>query len=361
MILEIPSYRVDVTREADVTEEVLRIYGYDNISISSEMHSMLSHTERPDREKVAANMAELLSGNGFSEIMCNSLSPAAWYETTGDFDMKAVVRLANPLSSDLNAMRISLLPGMLNTISWNINRQNSNLKLFELGNTYARKEDKGTLEITDNFSETQILAMSLTGNMNEKRWNAPELQSGFFHLKGYVETVLSRFGISRRDLTGTEESHGWFAEGMKYSSGNLDLASFGKVSRKYLAMFDIRQDVYYGEIIWENVIRLIKARTIRFSELPKYPWVRRDLALLLDKSVRFSQIRDLAFKTERNILQEVDLFDLYESESIGKDKKSYAVSFILRDDRQTLTEKSIEKTMGTIVKAFEREFGATLR
>jgi len=361
LTLEIPSYRVDVTREADVTEEVLRIYGYDNISISSEMHSMLSHTERPDCEKVAANMAELLSGNGFSEIMCNSLSPAAWYETTGDFDVKAIVRLANPLSSDLNVMRISLLPGMLNTISWNINRQNSNLRLFELGNTYARKEGKGTLEIKDNFAETQILALSLTGNMNEKRWNAPEVQSGFFHLKGYVETVLSRFGISRHDLTGTEDSQGWFAEGMKYSSGNLDLASFGKVSRKYLSMFDIRQDVYYGEIIWENVIKLIKARTIRFSELPKYPWVRRDLALLLDKSVRFSQIRELAFKTEKNILQEVDLFDLYESESIGKDKKSYAVSFILRDDRQTLTEKSIEKTMGAIVKAFEREFSATLR
>jgi len=361
LMLEIPSYRVDVTREADVTEEVLRIYGYDNISISSEMHSMLSHTERPDREKVAANMAELLSGNGFSEIMCNSLSPAAWFETTGDFDVKAIVRLANPLSSDLNVMRMSLLPGMLNTISWNINRQNSNLRLFELGNTYSRKEGKGTLEITDNFAETQILAMSLTGSVNEKRWNAPELQSGFFHLKGYIEMVLSRFGIARRDLTGTEESHGWFAEGMKYSTGNLDVATFGKVSRKYLAMFDIRQDVYYGEIIWENVIRLIKARTIRFSELPKYPWVRRDLALLLDKSVRFSQIRELAFKTERNILHEVDLFDLYESESIGKDKKSYAVSFILQDERQTLTEKSIEKTMGAIVKAFEREFGATLR
>jgi len=361
LTLEIPSYRVDVTREADVTEEVLRIYGYDNISISSEMHSMLSHTERPDPEKVSANMAEMLSGNGFSEIMCNSLSPAAWFETTGDFDVKAMVRLANPLSSDLNVMRMSLLPGMLNTIAWNINRQNTNLRLFELGNTYAGKEGKGTLEITDNFAEKQILALGLTGNMNEKHWNTPELPSGFFHLKGYVEMVLSRFGISRRDLAGAEENHKWFAEGIKYTAGTLDVATIGKVSRKYLGMFDIRQDVFYGEIIWENVIRLIKARTIRFSELPKYPWVRRDLALLLDKSVRFSQIRDLAYKTEKNILHEVDLFDLYESESIGKDKKSYAVSFILRDARQTLTEKSIEKTMGALVKAFEREFGATLR
>ena len=361
LTVEIPTYRVDVTREADITEEVLRIYGYDNIGISSEMHSMLSHTEKPDREKVAANMSDMLAANGFAEIMCNSLSPAAWFETTGDFDIQKMVRLANPLSSDLNVMRMSLLPGMLNTISWNINRQNGNLRLFELGYTYGRKEGKGTLEITDNYSEKQLLAIALTGNMNEKRWNAPEMQSGFFHLKGYIEMVLSRFGISRHDTVATEDKEGWFAEGIRYTSGSLEVASFGKVSKKYLAMFDIRQEVFYGEIIWENILRLIKSHTIRYSELPKYPWVRRDLALLLDKSVRFSQISDLAFKTEKNILHEVDLFDLYESESIGKDKKSYAVSFILRDDRQTLTEKNIEKTMGALIKAFERELGATLR
>lgn len=361
LTVEIPTYRVDVTREADITEEVLRIYGYNNVGVTSEMHSMLSHTEKPDREKVAANMSDLLAANGFAEIMCNSLTPAAWFETTGDFDTRAMVRLANPLSSDLNVMRMSLLPGMMNTIAWNINRQNSNLRLFELGYTYKRKEGKGTLEITDNFNEKQILALALTGNLNEKRWNSPEISSGFFHLKGYVEMVLSRFGITRRETILTDETAGWFAEGMKYTAGSLDVASFGKVSRRYLAMFDIRQEVFYAEIDWENVIRLIKSRTIRYSELPKYPWVRRDLALLLDRSVRFSQIRDLAFKTEKNILQEVDLFDLYESESIGKDKKSYAVSFILRDDRQTLTEKNIEKTMSALIKVFERELGATLR
>lgn len=359
--LEIPSYRVDVTREADVTEEVLRVYGYDNIGISHEMRSMLSHTEKPDPEKIASNCSDMLAANGFCEIMCNSLSPAAWFETTGDFDLKSMVRLANPLSSDLNVMRLSLLPGMLNAIAWNINRQNSNLRLFELGYVYARKEGKGTLEITDNFSEKQILALALTGNINEKRWNAPEMSSGFFHLKGYTEMILSRFGITGKELIVTAENRGWFTEGMRYTAGSLEVASFGKVSKKYLAMFDIRQEVFYAEIDRENLIRLISSRTIRFRELPRYPWVRRDLALLVDKSVKFSQIRDIAFRTERNILREVDLFDLYESKEIGTDKKSYAVSFILHDERQTLTEKNIEKTMNALVKAFERELGATLR
>ncbi len=361
LTLEIPTYRVDVTREADVTEEVLRIYGYDNIGISNEMHTMLSHTDKPDREKMAANFSEMLAANGFAEIMCNSLSPAAWFETTGDFEVKDLVRLANPLSSDLNVMRLSLLPGILNAITWNINRQNSNLRLFELGYIYRRKEGRNTLEITDNFAEKQVLAMALTGNMNDKRWNAPETPAGFFYLKGYAEMVLSRFGITRREIVATEAQRGWFAEGIQYTAGSLDVASFGKVSRKYLSMFDIRQDVFYAEIDWENLIRLTGTGSIRFSELPRYPWVRRDLALLVDRSVKFSQIRDLAYRTERNILQEVDLFDVYESDTIGKDKKSYAVSFILRDERQTLTEKNIEKTMGALVKAFEREFGATLR
>ncbi len=361
LTLAIPPYRVDVTREADVTEEVLRIYGYDNIGISSEMHAMLSHPEKPDREKVEANMAELLTGNGFSEIMCNSLTPAAWFEATGDFDSASMVRLANPLSSDLNVMRMSLLPGMLSTISRNINRQNSDLRLFEFGYTYSRKPGRGTMEITDNYTGRPLLSLAVTGNFNDKRWNGAETPAGIFHIKGYAELVLSRFGITGREIASTPETGGWFAEGMKYNAGGSDLASFGRVSKKFLAMFDIKQEVYYCEIRRDNIISIIKGRKIRFSELPRYPWVRRDLALLLDKSVTFSQIRDIAFKTERHILKDVDLFDLYQSEAMGNDKKSYAVSFILRDDRQTLTEKNIEKVMDSLIKAFERELGAALR
>jgi len=361
LTLEVPPYRVDVTREADVAEEILRIYGYNNIEIGEEMHSVLSYTVKPDREKVAGNMAELLSGNGFAEIMCNSLNPAAWFETTDDFDVAAMVRLANPLSSDLNAMRLSLLPGMLNTVAWNINRQNSDLRLYELGYVYAKKTGRGTTEITDNYSEKQVLAFSVTGNAARKSWNTAEAPTGFFHIKGYTDLILSRFGIRSADLTIEDAAGKWFTEALRYSAGDIELATFGKVSRKYLAMFDIKQDVWYAEICWEKLLKLLKGRKTEFSELPRFPWVRRDLALLIDKTVKFSQIRELSFKTERNILHEVDLFDVYENENLGHNKKSYAVSFILRDDRQTLNEKAIEKVMGSLARAFEREFGATLR
>lgn len=361
LTLEIPPYRVDVTREADVTEEILRIYGYNNIEIGEEMHSVLSYTVKPDREKVAGNMAELLSGNGFAEIMCNSLNPAAWYETTGDFEVASMVRLANPLSSDLNVMRLSLLPGMLSTVAWNINRQNGDLKLYELGYVYAKRPGRGTTEITDNYSEKQVLAVSVTGNAAQKSWNTGEAPTGFFHIRGYTDLILSRFGIRSTDLTVEDAAGKWFTEALRYSSGGIELATFGKVSRKYLAMFDIKQEVWYAEIGWENLLKLLKGRKTEFSELPRFPWVRRDLALLIDKTVKFSQIRELSFKTERNILHEVDLFDVYENESLGHNKKSYAVSFILRDDRQTLNEKAIEKVMGSLARAFEREFGATLR
>ncbi len=361
LTLEIPAYRVDVTREADVIEEILRIYGYNNIQFADEMHSNLSYTEKPDREKVAVNVAELLSGNGFAEIMCNSLTPAAWYESTGDFDISSLVLLANALSNDLNAMRLSLLPGILNTIAWNINRQNTDLKLFELGYTYARTKGKGTKEITDNFSEKQTLALAITGNVTRQRWNAPVSPTGFYHMKGYTGMVLSRFGINP-DVLAVEEANGkWFTDALKYSAAGIELATSGKISKKYLGIFDIKQEVFYSEINWENLLKTIKSQKISFSELPKYPWVRRDLALLVDKTLKFNQIRDLAFMTERNILHDVDLFDVYESDTLGKNKKSYAVSFILRDDRQTLNEKTIEKVMNSLTKAFEREFGATLR
>jgi phenylalanyl-tRNA synthetase beta chain len=206
-----------------------------------------------------------------------------------------------------------------------------------------------------------MLALAVTGNDRRQRWNAPESATGFYHIKGYMELVLSRFGFRLDEIIKNDRAYGWYKEALSYSTGGFDIAAMGTISKKYLAMFDIKQDVFYAEIYWENILKALKSHQIRFSELPRYPWVRRDLALLIDKTVKFSQIHDLAFKTERNILREVDLFDVYESDALGPDKKSYAVSFILRDDRQTLTEKNIEKVMSSLTKAFEREFGAMLR
>lgn len=359
--IEIPLYRVDVTREADVIEDILRIYGYNNIEIGTEMHSVLTFTEKPDREKVMNNVCEMLSANGFAEIMCNSLTPSAWYENNTDFDTNRMVLLANPLSSDLNAMRMSLLPGMLNTIAWNINRQNPDLKLYEMGFNYLRLPDRGSNEITDNFSETMSLDMVVTGNTTQQSWNTNPVPTGFFHIKGYTEMIMERLGINLRTLNVSEAPENWFTDSLSYYSGKTLIASIGHISKKYLNMFDIKQDVYYSHFEWENLLKTQKDNKIKFSELPKYPWVRRDLALLVDRKIRFSQIRDLAYATERHILREVGLFDVYEHDSLGHDKKSYAVSFILRDDEKTLTDKNIDKVMSSLTHVFMRELGATLR
>lgn len=359
--VEIPTYRVDVTREADVIEEILRIYGFNNIEISNDMHSVISHTSKPDREKVMNNVCDLLSSNGFAEIMCNSLAPSAWYETTGDFDPKSMVLLANPLSSDLNAMRMSLLQGMLNTIAWNINRQNNSLRLYELGFIYNRLPENGSKEITDNFSETMSLDMAVTGDAVQQSWNALLTPTGFFHIKGYTEMVLQRLGINLRKLTINEYQANYYTESLGYYLGNTLLATTGRISKKYLNMFDIKQDVFYSHIEWDNLLKATRKNKIVFEELPRFPWVRRDLALLVDRKVNFSKIRDIAFATERSLLREVSLFDVYENDALGKDKKSYAVSFILSDDQKTLTDKNIEKVMSALTVAFARELGATLR
>lgn len=359
--VEIPAYRVDVTREADVIEEILRIYGFNNVEIGTGMRSVISHTPKPDGEKVMNNVCDMLSSNGFAEIMCNSLTPSAWYETTGDFDLKGMVMLANPLSSDLNAMRMSLLQGMLNTIAWNINRQNTNLKLYELGYTYLRLPDKGSKEITKNFAELMNLDMVITGDMAQQSWNTPANPSGFFHVKGYAEMVLKRVGVNLRKLSINEYNAGAYSEALGYYQGDILLATAGRVSKKYLNMFDIKQDVFYAHIDWDKLLKANKSNKIIFEELPRFPWVRRDLALLVDRKVCFSQIRDIAFNTERHLLRDVDLFDVYENDSLGKDKKSYAVSFILIDEQKTLTDKNIEKVMASLTNAFARELGATLR
>jgi phenylalanyl-tRNA synthetase beta chain len=361
MMLEIPTYRVDVKLEADVIEEILRIYGYNNIKIPYHVNSTLTYIEKPDKEKAVNTISDLLSANGFAEIMCNSLNPAAWYEGNPDFDESQLVKLANPLSSDLNTMRQSLLFGGLNSVLWNINRQNSDLKLYELGNCYFKKDNGHQIPQADDFIERTSLDLFISGNTAKESWNQKARPADFFHIKSAAEMILSRLGINPDILKHGESDKKYFAESVTYSLNNQLVAETGRISGKYLDRFDIGQDVYYCHLDWDSIIRLMRNNKILYRELPRYPSVRRDLALLLDKSIRFGQIRDIAFRVEKNILQEVGLFDVYEHESLGMNKKSYAVSFILRDDMKTLTDKAVDKVMNNLIHAFEKELDAKIR
>ena len=361
LTLEIPSYRVDVKKEADVIEEILRIYGYNNIGISNHVNSTLSYQEKPDKEKLVNIVSDLLSANGFSEIMCNSLNPAAWYEQNADFNKEELVMLANPLSSDLNAMRQSLLYGGLSSIIWNINRQNLDLKFYEFGHCYFHHKSGQTYPKAEDFIEKSSLDLFISGNTGRQSWNSKINLTDFFNLKSSVEMILSRLGLKPESLTMRESDKKYFAESLTYIFNNKIVAEAGRISKKYLTQFDIRQDIYYGHIEWDFLLKLIKTNHISFQELPKYPSVRRDLALLLERGVKFSQIREIAFRTEKNILHDVTLFDVYESDNLGKNKKSYAISFILRDDLKTLTDKNIDKVMNNLIKTFEKELNAQIR
>lgn len=361
LILEIPAYRVDVKKEADVIEDILRVYGYNNVEISGHVNSTLSYPEKPDREKIVNSISDMLTANGFAEIMCNSLNPAEWYEKNSDFDKEQLVILANPLSSDLNAMRQSLLFGGLTSVAWNLNRQNQDLKLYEFGNCYFYHKSDSPYPKADDYSEKKVLDLFLTGSTNRVNWSMKENPTGFFNVKSYVEMVISRLGLKPENMDLGESEKKYFTESLTYHHNNKMLAEVGQISKSFLNQFDIKQDVYYGHIEWDQLLKATRNHTILFSELPKYPSVRRDLALLIDRNVKFSQIRDIAFKTERNILKEVDLFDVYESDNLGHNKKSYAVSFILRDDLKTLTDKNIEKVMSNLIRAYGNEINAQIR
>jgi phenylalanyl-tRNA synthetase beta chain len=361
LTLEIPLYRVDVKKEADVIEEILRIYGYNNVEISSHVNSSLSYAEKPDRDKIVNTVSDMLSANGFSEIMCNSLNPAGWYERNEDFNREELVILANPLSSDLNAMRQSLLFGGLSSVAWNINRQNTDLKLYEFGHSYFYHMSGKEHPSEKDYTEKMSLDLFITGNTFKKTWNSGSAPTGFFNIKGYIELVISRLGADVQSLHTSESQRKYFAESVSYMHNNKLLAESGKISGNFLKQFDIRQEVFYGHIDWDMLMDIVKNNNISFRELPKYPSVRRDLALLIDRSIRFSQIQDLAFRTEKNILQEVSLFDVYESDTLGQNKKSYAVSFILRDNLRTLTDKNIDKVMNNLIRVYEKELNAQIR
>lgn len=360
LMLHVPPYRVDVRREADVIEDILRIYGFNNIEVPAKVNSTLSYSEKPDDYRLKNVIGDLLAANGFNEIMNNSLTKAAYFEGLETYKPENTVMLFNPLSSDLNAMRQSLLFGGLETIAYNINRKNQNLRLFEFGKVYTFHKKEGDNHLKQ-YQEENRLALFISGSKNTASWNNREVSSDFFTLKAYGEMILSRLGLRSDYLTTEENNQDIFREGLDYSQNGKHLLSIGVVSSKLLKAFDIGQDVFYADFSWENILKTLKSHTITFRPLPKFPAVKRDLALLLDKKISFKEVKDIALRTEKNLLKNVSLFDVYEGEKLGAGKKSYAVSFTLQDDEKTLTDKQIDKIMNKLIGTYKHLLQAEIR
>lgn len=358
--LEIPTYRVDVRREVDVIEEILRIYGYNNIEISEHVNSSLSYSPKPDKEKIQNTISDILSANAYNEIMCNSLTKADYYNNLESFKPTNLVKILNPLSNDLNVMRQTLLFGGLESVIYNQNRKNADLKLYEFGNCYYLK-DTDSENPLKKYDEEQHLALFITGNKTEENWISKEEATSFFLLKSYVENILEKLGFNLNQIESEEVSSDIFTEGLSYQYNKNQIVNFGILNKKVLKPFDIDTKVYFAEFSWDTVLKLSVRNNIRYTEISKYPEVRRDLALLLDKEVRFAKIKELAFKAERKLLKKVSLFDVFEGEKLGANKKSYAVSFILQDENKTLTDKQIDKITNNFIRIFEKELGAQIR
>ncbi len=359
--LAIPPYRVDITREADVIEEILRIYGYNNVEIPTKVNASLQYSKKNEPNKIRKAIASLLSAQGFNEIWSNSLTKSSYYENENTFNKDQEVSLFNPLSNDLNTMRRSLIFGGLECIAYNTNRKNGNLRLFEFGNCYFKNNEENNSEKPIlKYHEEEHLALFVAGNKEQENWISGKSESSFFQLKAYAEGVLASHGLTNNKLKTEAFSNELISEGLKICTQNNSLvAEIGILSKKLLKEFSINSPVYYADIRMEAIYKF-KNKT-QFSELPKYPEVRRDLALLIDKHVTFNQIVEIAQKSERKLLRKVDLFDIYEGKGIPDGKKSYAVSFIIRDDEKTLNDKQIDKIMSKLVSNFEQEIGAQLR
>jgi len=360
MVLMVPPYRVDVQREADVIEEILRIYGFNRVETHDGVHSSLSYTVKPDKEKVVNLTSDFLTSNGFYEIKSNSLTPASYYDTEESRD-PAAVRLHNPLSQDLSLMRQNLLFGGLEAIIYNINRKRTDLKFYEFGNCYFLKAKKKGKDPLDRFGEAFHMGIFLSGNVTGGNWVQKPLESSFYQLKSYVENVLVRLGIDLfgLEISGSENPH--LDEGLVYSHLEKPLVEFGRVARKTCELFDIKQPVFAAEFDWDLLLGMLAGRKILFKPLPRFQVVTRDFSLMLDKKVTFESLRALAFKAEKKLLQSVDLFDVYEGDKIEQGKKSYALTFTLLDEEKTLTDKQIDKAMMRIAVAFEKELGASVR
>ena len=358
----VPPYRVDVQREADLIEDVLRIYGYNNIEIPEHVNSTLSYVQKPDKPRLVNLVADFLTARGYTEIMSNSLTKGAYYEGLESYKAENCVKILNPLSNDLNVMRQTLLFNAMEAVQLNVNHRNANLKLYEFGNCYFYNEAERNEESSlAPYSENYRLAIVVTGDSVSQSWNSAAQPASFFTLKSAVEQVLKRFGLDVYKLKTEALESDLFGEAVALMQGNNWLVQMGVVNPKIAKSFDLKQEVFFAEIDFDRLLKTTKKHKVAAEELSKFPEVRRDLALLVDKGVTFAQLREIAFRTEKKLLKNVALFDVYEGDKLPEGKKSYALSFILEDKTQTLNDKMIERTMANLQKQFEVCAGAQVR
>ena len=348
--LTIPSFRVDVQREADIIEEILRVYGYNNIKFSHKLNSSISFNSNKDTlvENVVANH---LTSLGFNETMANSLTKEEYISLSKNLKTEFNVSMLNPLSNDLKVLRQSLLFSGLESISYNLNRKNNSLKLYEFGKTYHKYEH--------GYQEDKHLTIFISGARTKDTWTSPSQNSDFFYLKGIIISILERIGVS--NLKTIPIKSDVFSEGIVFSLGKKKLVEFGVVTKQIRKEFGIKQEVLFADFDWSTILSISGNKKIKVSNLTKFPSVKRDLALLLDEKVTFKELYDLAFQSERNLLKNVDLFDVYQGDNLPEGKKSYAVSFVLQDNNKTLEDRQIDKIMQKLQQSFEKNLEAVLR
>lgn len=348
--LIIPAYRVDVQREIDVIEEILRVYGYNNINFSKKLNATVSNSPRNEDYKIQNTIATQLNSQGFHEMMANSLTTASYTDLSDELNSANNVTMLNPLSTDLATMRQSLLFSGLEAVSYNINRKNADLKLFEFGKTYHN--------YLAGYEEKKHLSLFLSGSGNQENWTSAQKPSDFFLFKGYVTGILSRLGIQKtQNLPVISDV---FSEGIAIGFGQDIIVELGVVKKNILKHFGIKQEVFFADFNWALILKLISTK-IKYTEIPKYPEVRRDLALLIDQTVTYDSIYNIARQTEKALLKDINLFDVYEGQNLPQGKKSYALSFTIQDNSKTLTDAQIDKIMSKLQNNFETELGASLR
>jgi phenylalanyl-tRNA synthetase beta chain len=344
--LQVPPYRVDITRDVDIVEEILRIYGYNNIEIPTQIRASLNTSIRPDKDSVQSLLSDLLTANGFNEIMSNSLTKSAYSP-----DLDKAVKILNPLSNDLDVMRQTMLYSGLEAVNYNINRRSADLKLYEFGKVYELGETK--------YIEPQRFAVFLTGAAGNEQWNQKSTPASFYNLKAIVDGIISKLNI--KDVEVDDATGGELAYGLTYKKTNKTLVSFGSVSAASLKKADITQEVFYADFNFDVLLGIARKNVIVFEDISKFPAVKRDLSMLIDKSVTFNQLKHITQKAERKLLQDVNVFDVYEGDKLPQGKKSYALSFILQDSEKTLTDKAIDAIMQKLIYNLEKEAGAEIR